>query len=151
MDGKGITRNIMKDPLDDRPDAYALLDCSENCTRAVAQRNYTMQLVRRAVPQRDLQAAREVLVRANQRLLYDIYRYNFPEEVAGTDTLEPSNFDLEIDLPLPDAEFDPEWVDLAALAAQIELRWTSPNPPDVEPLLEAGEPIVPILPIEFDS
>jgi hypothetical protein len=141
----------MKDPFDDRPDAYALLDCSETCTRAEAQRNYTRQLVGRAAPQRDLQAAREVLVRAGQRFLYDIYRYNFPEEGGGTAALEMPDYDLEIDLPLPDAEFDLAWVDAAALAAQIEVRWTSPEPPDVELLLEAAEPIVPALPIEFDS
>ena len=58
----------MKDPFDNRPDAYALLKCPETCTRAKAQRSYTAQLLRRTASQRDLQAARELLVHSTDGL-----------------------------------------------------------------------------------
>lgn len=141
----------MKDPFDSRPDAYALLNCSESCTRADAQRNYTSQLVRRTAPQRDLQAARELLVRADQRLIYDAYRYNISENLAGTEAFRVPELDLNIMLPLPPRAFDPEWLILDAIAPDLESKWSAPDPPDIEPLLESMFPDATELPIEFDS
>ena len=119
----------MKDPFDNRPDIYALLNCSEDCTRADAQRGYTGQLVKRAAPQRDLQSARELLVRANQRLLYDMLLYNLVEVSGGSEDFKALELDMDAFLPL---------------------KWTSPEPPDVEELLNTDKPAVPELPIEFD-
>ena len=81
----------MKDPFDNRPDAYALLKCPETCTRAEAQRSYTAQLLRRTASQRDLQAARELLVHSDRRLMYDVFRYNIQQEPVLTDL--PIEFD----------------------------------------------------------
>jgi len=141
----------LKDPLDDRIDPYILLSCSEVCTRADAQRNYTQQLVRRAAPQRDLQAAREILVHPEQRMMYDCFRYNFGDEAGGTEASRPVDLDLEIRMPLPELDFNADALNLAAVAASLNLTWETPEPSDLSPLLKALEPVVPETPIEFDS
>src|SRR5260221_14750664 len=105
----------MRDPLDDRPDPYALLNCSETCTRADAQRNYTAQLVRRAAPQRDLQAAREILVHPEQRMMYDVFRYNFVDDAGGTEASRAAQLDLEIETPLPELDITVAAIDIMAL------------------------------------
>jgi hypothetical protein len=140
----------MKDPLDNRPDAYLLLNCTENCARADAQRNYTAQLVRRAAPQRDLQRARELLVRSEQRLLYDIFRYNFTLEAAGTEALKAPELDIEVTLPLEPLRLCRDWIDVIGLLEQIPLRWTAPEPPALCSLPVDGDTLVQKTPIEFD-
>jgi hypothetical protein len=141
----------MKDPFDDRLDAYALLNCSETCTRADAQRNYTQQLVRRAAPQRDLQAAREILVHPEQRMLYDCFRYNFTEEIGDTEAWKAVEFDPAIDIPLPEFAPDSMPIDVAEIAAALKFEWTTPEPPDLGSLLDAIKPEAPTLPFDFDS
>lgn len=115
----------MKDPLDDRLDPYALLDCSETCTRAEAQRSYTAQLIRRAASQADLQAAREILVRADQRVRYDIYRHDVDGE-GGIAEVAPAD-------------------------SADATRWTSPEPPDLKPWIGTLPDLLAETPIEFDS
>jgi hypothetical protein len=141
----------LKDPLDDRLDPYNLLNCAETCTRADAQRNYTAQLVRRAAPQRDLQAAREILVHPEQRMMYDVFLYNFAEDICGTESSRAVELDLEIDVPLPDLSHCAYAIDFEALAASLKFDWATPEPPDLTPLFEAIKPVVPEAPIEFDT
>ena len=141
----------MKDPFDNRPDVYALLNCPESCTRADVQRAYTAQIVRRAAPQRDLQAARELLVRTDRRLLYDVLLYNLTQEVPDPEGHKPSELNPDAFLPLPTPGFGSARADPAAVAEHLELKRTSPQPADLNVLLQTDEPAPPDLPIEFDS
>ncbi len=151
--GRGELSHLtaMKDPLDDRIDPYLALNCAESCTRADAQRNYTAQLVRRAAPQRDLQAAREILVHPEQRMKYDVFRYNFVDEPGGTEASRAADLDLEVQVPLPDLSSLSNAIDLSTFAAGLDLTWQTPDPPDISSQLKTLKPVIPEAPIEFDS
>src|ERR1051326_5270184 len=108
----------MRDPMDNRPDAYALLDCEEDCKGNEARRKYTSQLAARAAGQSDLQAAREILTRNELRMAYDIFRYNIGQDLSAK-PLEPPSIDVETPLPLEIAGLSLEWIDVAGMLAQV--------------------------------
>src|SRR5690242_12427596 len=116
----------MRDPLDNRPDAYALLECAEDCKAAEARRKYTSQLARRAAGQNELQAAREILTRNEQRLAYDLYRYNIGQDLSGGKPLEPPRVAVETPLPLEISGLSAAWIDVAGMLALIPMEWAVP-------------------------
>jgi hypothetical protein len=141
----------MRDPLDSRPDAYALLECAEDCKGNDARRKYTSQLARRAAGQSELQAAREILTRNELRLAYDLYRYNLGQDLTGGKPLEAPRIEVETPLPLEISGLNPEWIDMAGMLAQIPLEWAAPLEPVLVPVAAYADAVLPNVPIEFDK
>lgn len=139
----------MRDPLDNRIDAYETLKLTEESTRIEVQRSYTSALIRRSSPHKDLMAAREVLAQTTKRALYDLFRYPFGFKQTDFETPEAvairSSKSETLEMPPVAIQLEAE-----SLIGQIGIKWSDTEEMELKPVDELTETLLPMTPFQLD-
>lgn len=141
----------MKDPLDNRPDAYLLLNCSEDCKPADARHNYAARLSSHIGDPDELLAARDIITNSERRVIYDLFRYNYRDEQTDNTTSTSEQTSTDIKLPIFMDDYTANLIDPGIFLSQISMEWRKTDSISISPLEAYRHNRLPRTEFEFDK
>lgn len=139
----------MRDPWDNRIDAYETLGLTEESTRQQVHQKYTSLLIRRTIPQKELVEARELLARTEKRVLYDLYRYPFAFSQMEVETPQPLDIQTT---SIESLQMPPVEIQLKAdrLIGLIEINWEDTEEQELKIVESLNLAELPMTPFQLD-
>ena len=139
----------MRDPWDNRIDAYETLGLSEESTRAQIHQRYTSLLIQRTVPPKDLLESREMLARSEKRAFYDLYRFPFAFSKSEIETPEPIEIQAApremLEMPPISIQLEPD-----QLIGLIEVNWIETEEAELKTVESLDDSALPTTPFQLD-